>query len=94
METRFEYDQQKSASNKSKHGIDFVEAQMLWLRWFHEEAAHLTGGEMRYKNIGKIGERYWTAIVSYRGSIRRIISVYPSNPIQIEIYERYRKARG
>lgn len=26
----FEYDQQKSASNKEKHGIDFEEAQALW----------------------------------------------------------------
>jgi uncharacterized protein len=26
----FEYDPKKSASNKRKHGIDFVEAQLLW----------------------------------------------------------------
>jgi uncharacterized DUF497 family protein len=28
--TMFEYDPAKSASNKVKHGIDFVEAQKLW----------------------------------------------------------------
>eukprot|EP01036_Dinobryon_divergens_P001263 gene1263-1646_t len=27
---RFEFDPLKSASNKAKHGIDFVEAQALW----------------------------------------------------------------
>ena len=26
----FEFDPIKSASNKAKHGIDFVEAQALW----------------------------------------------------------------
>jgi hypothetical protein len=28
---RFEFDAAKSAANKAKHGIDFVEAQALWL---------------------------------------------------------------
>ena len=27
----FEFDEQKSRVNKAKHGIDFVEAQRLWL---------------------------------------------------------------
>lgn len=27
----FEYDPEKSLQNKQKHGIDFEEAQMLWL---------------------------------------------------------------
>jgi uncharacterized DUF497 family protein len=27
----FEYDEQKSASNLKKHGIDFVMAQELWI---------------------------------------------------------------
>jgi hypothetical protein len=26
----FEFDATKSASNRTKHGIDFVEAQKLW----------------------------------------------------------------
>jgi uncharacterized DUF497 family protein len=28
---RFEFDSAKSAAHKGKHGIDFVEAQALWL---------------------------------------------------------------
>ena len=27
----FEFDERKSRANKVKHGIDFVEAQALWL---------------------------------------------------------------
>ena len=26
----FEFDEHKSRSNKAKHGIDFVDAQLLW----------------------------------------------------------------
>ena len=28
---KFEFDPNKSVSNKKKHGIDFAEAQLLWL---------------------------------------------------------------
>lgn len=31
MDFVFEFCEQKSRANKSKHGIDFVEAQALWL---------------------------------------------------------------
>jgi uncharacterized DUF497 family protein len=27
----FEFDEQKSRANKAKHGVDFVEAQALWV---------------------------------------------------------------
>ena len=27
----FEFDEQKSQSNKKKHGLDFIDAQLLWL---------------------------------------------------------------
>jgi hypothetical protein len=27
----FEFDANKSATNKTKHGIDFIEAQKLWI---------------------------------------------------------------
>ena len=29
----FEFDPRKSEINKTKHGIDFVEAQALWRSW-------------------------------------------------------------
>ena len=30
MDHEFEFDSAKSAANRDKHGIDFVEAQQLW----------------------------------------------------------------
>ena len=36
----FEFDEQKSASNKAKHGINFIEAQELWLDTKRVEREH------------------------------------------------------
>ena len=91
MKFTFEYDPQKSARNNDKHGIDFARAQALWIGEVIIVPAKVVDGEMRYANIGKIGDNYWTAIVSYRGAVCRIVSVYPSNPLQINHYERSRK---
>ena len=88
MKFLFTFDPQKSARNKDKHGLDFPAAQALWRGKVIESAAKFENGEMRYANIGKIGNDYWTAIVTYRAGVRRLISVYPSKPHQIEYYER------
>jgi uncharacterized DUF497 family protein len=82
----FEYDPQKSASNKSKHGIDFAEAQQLWKGTTREYALGV-GGEMRYAVIAKYKGKHWTAIVTYRGATVRIISVRTSSPVEIQRYE-------
>ena len=91
MKFLFTFDPQKSARNKDKHGIAFQAAQALWRGGVVEGDAQSKDGEKRYANIGKIGDVYWTAIITYRAEVRRIISVYPSNPRQIEQYERTRK---
>ena len=90
----FGFDPQKSARNNDKHGIDFDQAQTLWLKRVAERPAAITEGEMRYENIGKIGDTHWTAIVTYRGRIRRFIPVYRSSPPQIEFYERTQRSKN
>jgi uncharacterized DUF497 family protein len=83
----FEFDPQKSETNKAKHGIDFVEAQELW------KSKHVLLGakdalERRYLVIGTIGGAHWSAIITYRGATIRIISVRKSTATEIETYER------
>ena len=83
----FEFDTRKSDSNKAKHGIDFVEAQALW------KSKHVLRGakdalEKRYMIIGRIGTQHWSAIITYRGGIIRIISVRKSTATEIETYEK------
>ena len=48
----FEFDQTKSDSNLSKHGIDFVEAQKLWNDPMLLEIPAKTEDEPRYIVIG------------------------------------------
>ena len=93
MNFRFEFDPQKSASNKSKHGIDFVFAQVLWQGFVSEDPASFRG-EMRYVVTGTIQAKYWTAVVTYRGNVIRIISVRQANTAEIALYEqRFRSKR-
>jgi uncharacterized DUF497 family protein len=83
----FEYDSQKSDTNRAKHGIDFDEAQHLWDDEFYLEIPAKNLDEPRFLVIGKIGDRYWSAVVTYRGRNIRIISVRRSRDEEIELYE-------
>ena len=83
----FEFDSQKSKTNKTKHGIDFVQAQVLWDDPDLIEVPAKTTDEPRFLVVGMIGERHWSGIVTYRGENIRIISVRRSRPEEVEIYE-------
>ena len=48
----FEFDAAKSESNRAKHGIDFVEAQILWNDPMLLEIPAKTDDELRYLVIG------------------------------------------
>jgi len=84
---RYEYDSEKSRSNKIKHGIDFEEAQALWEDTKRLQAPIMQPGEKRYLVIGAIGETRWTAIITYRGETVRIISVRRARAEEVKRYE-------
>lgn len=83
----FEFDRRKSERNKRKHGIDFVEAQLLWEDSDLIEIPARTEDEPRFLVIGKIQEKHWSGIITYRKHRIRIISVRRSRRKEIEIYE-------
>ena len=85
----FEYDANKSNSNREKHGIDFDLAQALWVDKDRIEIPAKTQDEPRFLVIGKINEKHWSAVVTYRGENIRIISVRRSRDEEIEIYESF-----
>jgi uncharacterized DUF497 family protein len=72
---RFEFDPAKSATNKMKHGLDFVEAQALWSDPNRLEVPARIASESRWQVIGRYGGKTWSAFVTYRGNAIRIISV-------------------
>jgi uncharacterized protein len=83
----FEFDPEKSASNKKKHGIDFVEVQVLWDDIDLIEVPLVTVDEKRYLIVGMINGNHWSAIITYREARVRIISVRRSLKEEVIIYE-------
>lgn len=83
----FEFDQRKSASNKAKHGIDFVEGQALFEDEKRLEIPARTEDEPRYLVIGVVDGKHWSAVVTYREGRTRIISVRRSREEEVGWYE-------
>jgi uncharacterized DUF497 family protein len=84
----FEFDPQKSLSNKEKHGIDFHEAQYLWLDTERVIVPARTLNEERFLLVARLKGGYWSAIYTMRGEVIRIISVRKSRQNESEIYQR------
>jgi uncharacterized DUF497 family protein len=83
----FEFDSKKSAVNKEKHGIDFLEAQKLWGDPDVLQIPVKTSDEPRFLVIGKISETYWSGVITYRGEKIRIISVRRARKEEVALYE-------
>ena len=83
----FEFDRNKSESNKQKHGIDFNEAKELWEDPDFVEIPVKISGEPRFLTIGKIAGKFWTGVITYRSGNIRIIFVRRSRKKEIGIYE-------
>ena len=83
----FEFDPDKSAANRAKHGIDFDDAQALWDDPWLLEAPARTDDEPRFLVIGKIQGRHWSAVCTHRSDTTRIISVRRARKQEIEHYE-------
>ena len=83
----FEFDPAKSAANKDKHGIDFVEAQALWLDGGQVDAPIPLEGEPRFLVIGRLEGKHWTAVCTLRREKVRIISVRRARKTEVMFYE-------
>lgn len=83
----FVFDEAKSRGNREKHGIDFVQAQALWLDSDRIEIPARTEDERRSMVIGRIGAQHWSAVITYSDDAVRIISVRRSRPEEVQIYE-------
>jgi uncharacterized DUF497 family protein len=84
---RFEFDEAKSQANVLKHGIDFIDAQELWNDSALLEIPAKTGDEPRFLVIGRISQKHWSAVITYRGEVIRLISVRRSRIEEVKFYE-------
>jgi uncharacterized protein len=83
----FEFDPSKSESNLEKHGIDFVDAQAIWRDSDFIEVQAKSGDEPRSLVLGMVGGKHWSAIITYRSEVIRIISVRRSRESEVALYE-------
>lgn len=84
---KFEYDINKSNSNLEKHKIDFESAKELWHDEYLLEIPAKTEDEERFIIIGKINDKCWTGVITYRNDTIRIISVRRARKKEEELYE-------
>jgi uncharacterized DUF497 family protein len=83
----FEFDDAKSKSNVDQQGIDFLAAQDLWNDPMLLEIPARADDEPRYLVIGLIGEKHWSAVITYRGAHIRLISVRRARTEEVALYE-------
>ncbi|NDE90215.1 MAG: BrnT family toxin [Alphaproteobacteria bacterium] len=83
----FEFDKAKSTANKKKHGIDFVQGQLLWADANRLEIPLRYELEKRYAVVAKINGKFWTAIATEPNNIIRIISIRRSREPEYFQYE-------
>ncbi|CUQ65712.1 BrnT family toxin [Candidatus Nitrospira inopinata] len=82
----FEFDASKSQANFEKHGIDFVEAQLLWEDEDRLEIPARTEDEPRYVVIAALGQKLWSAFFTYRKGRIRLISVRRARKEERKLY--------
>jgi uncharacterized DUF497 family protein len=83
----FEFDDRKSKANEQKHGISFTDAQRLWDDDRLIEVPARVVDEERFLITGRIDQRIWSAVITYRSEAIKIISVRRARPEEVEIYE-------
>jgi len=86
----FDYDPDKDAVNRVKHGVPLI----FGTRLFKDEdvaivpTVRLGDEEERFKAIGMVDGKLWTAIHVWRGEVVRLISVRRSNAREQGDYHR------
>ena len=83
----FEYDTVKSQRNKEKHGIDFEEAQELWLDPDARGFPARSDDEIRYAILAKYSRKVWMGFYTLRPGKIRIISVRRARKEERKLYE-------
>ena len=84
---QFEWDEEKNAANRIKHGIDFTDAVAVFddenrIEWY--DAAH-SDSEDSYKTIGMVHQILFV-VYPERGEKIRMISARKATPFERSLY--------
>ena len=86
----FEFDPAKDEANRFKHGLrlSFGRGVFADVRHIILASHRLIDGEERYKAVGQVNGKLYTAIHVWRGDVVRLISVRRSNASEQGNYDR------
>lgn len=78
---RIDFDPAKDAANRAKHGVGLAFGEAVWgdRDVLVIPSLRRIDGEERYKAVGHVDGRLWTAVHVVRGEAIRLISVRKSN---------------
>ena len=91
---KFDWDPNKSLSNKAKHGIDFLYAQSLWTDGNRIEIHSPRPLEDRSILIAAYEGKVWTVVYTIRGDAIRIISVRRAREREVSLYEKEKSGQN
>ena len=82
------FDPAKDVVNQQKHGLPLAFGDRIF-----EDENHLVipsirpiDGEERFKVVGRVGEKLFTGVFTWRGEVPRFMSVRRSNPGEERAY--------
>lgn len=84
------FDPAKDTANIAKHGVSLAFGAAVFLDPAHIVLTSIRpiDGEDRYKVVGMVGGKLWTAVHVHRGSAVRFLSVRRSNDNEQRNYDR------
>ncbi len=87
----FDYDPDKDANNLAKHQLSLAFGERVFAADDHVilPSIRREDAEERYKAIGMVDGKLYTAVHVWRGEMIRIISVRRSNASERRDYDRY-----
>ncbi|WP_020373482.1 BrnT family toxin [Sulfobacillus thermosulfidooxidans] len=81
------WDENKRQQNLQKHGLDFVDAALLFAGdWIEHEDTRYNYGEQRWIALGTIRGRVCLCVYTWRQGQRRIISLRKGNSCEQAAY--------
>ena len=86
-QTAFEWDEQKRAQNLGKHKLDFIICVELFDGRGMVTSTSSKNGEIRFLSVTAWNEIHVTAIWTWRGDVRRIISLRRARDVEKRMYE-------
>jgi len=78
MMLRVEWDEGKRLRNLREHGVDFIDAALIFAAPEIVEAADERRhyGEARLRALGRVDDDWFVVVYTWRGDVRRIISAW------------------